>query len=263
LLKKILRIIVIVFIFSTLVQLIKLVIKGQNNNILHEFLYCFLQKGSFPQFWFFGSLIIIYLFLPLLCKLFKSNKSLYFTIIMCGTCIIINGINIYNYNSGSDIIIHRIIQTFRLWTWLTYFLLGGFLRKIDILKKIDVNKKVIIMIIMISVMIIYEYFFSMRLYGNMYAENFYDSIIVLLTSIVTFITFKEMNIKENKIMNTMGSLTIGVYAIHGIIINILGTFLLLNNNFINIGYSIVVFIISMIISYIIYKVPIINQLIKI
>ena len=94
-------------------------------------------------------------------------------------------------------------QTFRIWTWLFYYIIGGFLGEINI-RKIEVNSifKGAIILLFISPLILF--YISKNIYHNIYAEYFYDSILIKVLSIGLFIIFvkkgEEYRFKHSKLV---------------------------------------------------------------
>ena len=108
----------------------------------------------------------------------------------------------------------------------------------------------------------YEYFLSNKLYGNLYAENFYDGFFVIFDSILIFILFKKMNFTKDTFMLKIAPLTMGIYIIHLTVLSVITHFVKTQNNFQNLIILPIVFLGSIITSYIIYKIPKVNNLIK-
>ena len=261
--KKIINILFICFAWNLIPFFAKLILKHNVTNIFLNIFRNFLQKDFFWHFWFLGALIIIYLCLPILQKIFKTNKlCLILTMLLVITCCIIDITNIYLNYHGYGIIKNNVYQIFRLWTWISYFMIGGCIKKYDF--KISKNKNILYFatLLMVLFTIIYEIKFSYRLYSNMLAENFYDSIVVIITTILIFITFKNLNISEN-IFTKMGLYIMGIYIMHPMVIMIIKKLNLFNNNYINLIWSVAIFIICLLFSHIIYKIPYINKMIKI
>lgn len=263
-LKKILNIFIVCFIWNLPIVVFKLVVEGENSNIISNVFFNYVQKGYFWQFWFLGALILIYIFLPLIQKLFnKTEKYKFFTILLIIVSSLVDLFNIINNNFlGNDIIKNIIPQVFRIWTWLTYFFIGGLIRKNEPLKRIDNKKLITITLVLLFITIFYAYTFSNILYSNLYAENLYDSFIVIVTTIFIFNCFSRIQI-SNKLITDMGKLNMGVYIIHPTIIKIFKYFNLLYNNYLNVLFSIIIFIICIIIAKIISKIPYLNKIIKI
>lgn len=265
-LKKIIKIIIIAFMWNIPIFLGTLILKGKIINLFYNVFLNFNQHGYYWQFWFLGALIIIYLFLPLLQRLFNNEKGhyKYFIIIFIVICVFADIFNIYNCSVGNGIIKDNIIQTYRLWTWIMFFCLGGFINKSNIFENISKRNHIFITAILIIITILYEYLFALKFYNSLFAENFYDSFIVIITCISIFTLFKkiEFNRFKSKIV-LLSSLSMGVYIIHPSIIRVLKHFYSLNNNYFNIFASIIVYLVSLTISYIIMKIPKISNLIKI
>ena len=115
-------------------------------------------------------------------------------------------------------------QTFRIWTWLFYYIMGGFFGEINI-RKIEVNnifKGVIISLLFISPLILF--YISKNIYHNIYAEYFYDSILIKVLSIGLFIILvkrgEECGSKYGKLVTEISSLTMGVFIIHTYILEL-------------------------------------------
>ena len=121
--------------------LIWLVRRDFNVNPLRKIIGSLVQKGYFYQFWFFGSLIIIYLTLPIIKKVLEKDYS--YSVVLLFLMVIGVVIEIIN-----TFILHKPIQqyvpqTFRLWTWFFYYILGGYLGKINI-QEIKLTKFIIV-----------------------------------------------------------------------------------------------------------------------
>ena len=263
-LKKILNIFMVCIIWNIPIVIFKLVIEGESSNIISNVFLNYIQKGFFWQFWFLGALILIYIFLPLIQKLFnKTDKYKFITILLIIVSSLVDLFNIINNNFlGNDIIKNSIPQVFRIWTWLTYFFIGGLVRKNDPLKKVDNKKLIVITFVSLFVSVLYAYNFSNILYSNLYAENLYDSFIVIVTTFLIFNFFSRIQ-TSNKLITDIGKLNMGVYIIHPTIIKIFKYFNLLYNNYLNIIFSAIIFIICIIITKVISKIPYLNKIIKI
>lgn len=263
-LKKILNIFMVCIIWNIPIVIFKLVIEGENSNIISNVFLNYIQKGFFWQFWFLGALILIYIFLPLIQKLFnKTDKYKFITILLIIVSSLVDLFNIINNNFlGNDIIKNSIPQVFRIWTWLTYFFIGGLVRKNDPLKKVDNKKLIVITFVSLFVSVLYAYNFSNILYSNLYAENLYDSFIVIATTFLIFNCFSRIQ-TSNKLITDIGKLNMGVYIIHPTIIKIFKYFNLLYNNYLNIIFSAIIFLICIIITKVISKIPYLNKIIKI
>ena len=214
---KIAGILTVVSVWNILIWLVR---RDFTVNPLRKIIGSLVQKGYFYQFWFFGSLIIIYLTLPIIKKEFEKSYS-YFVILLI---LIVIGIVIEIINT---FIIHKPIQqyvpqTFRLWTWFFYYILGGYLGKINI-QEIKLTKFIIIsfsIIFIISPILLF--YLAKNVYHNIFAEYFYDAMIVKIVSTGLFILFvkieKHIVLKNNELIVMVSSLTMGVYIVHTFIL---------------------------------------------
>lgn len=146
---------------------------------------------------------------------------------------------------------------------VTLLCYGGYIKKNNVnLKKISNIKIFVITIILITVTILYEVFFSKRFYGNCYAENFYQNPLVIGTSFCIFILISKLNF-TNKMISNVASVTMGIYILHLLILNTITKIWTFNNNYFCILNTLIVFFISYIISIIISKLPFISKMIKV
>ena len=96
---------------------------------VHGLYLWFVQKGTYWQFWYFGSMILIYLLAPLLCRLVES-KYCFASVASCAAvCTVVFFLNKY-----IDFEHTYICQTFRLWNWCLYFMLGACLKQYGVPK---------------------------------------------------------------------------------------------------------------------------------
>ena len=196
--------------------LIWLVRRDFNVNPLRKIIGSLVQKGYFYQFWFFGSLIIIYLTLPIIKKVLEKDYS--YSVVLLFLMVIGVVIEIIN-----TFILHKPIQqyvpqTFRLWTWFFYYILGGYFGKINI-QEIKLTRLIIIsfsIIFIVSPVLLF--YLAKNVHHNAFAEYFYDSMIVKFLSIGLFILFVKIEkiivLKNTELIVMASSLTMGVYIIH-------------------------------------------------
>lgn len=78
-----------------------------------------IQKGSLGHFWYLGSLAIIYVLSPILSRIKKKLCYVWIIFLIIGCAM-----QVLSYVVGEPIQDYC-IQTFRIWTWLQYFILGG------------------------------------------------------------------------------------------------------------------------------------------
>lgn len=268
--KKIFNILLVVLSWNILIFFPKLAIKNKIANPFYMALNNLIQKDYFFQFWFFGALILIYLVLPILHKYFNNLKT---ALLITGTFIIISLaidiLSLVRSFSGNSIVQINIIQTFRLWTWFAYYLLGGLLGKRQfkdyVFRHISPLVNRIIVTIMIIITNIYQYNVGRYLYKTPYAEYFYDNIFTFILNVSLFILVYRIDLSKYKgnTIELISNNAMGIYIIHITIIKIMTHFYKFNTPITNICLIFIVFIVSLIVSMIISKLPLVNKLVKI
>ena len=174
-----------------------------------------LQKGYFFQFWFFGALILIYLCLPILKKILNSKRSYLYIL----SSLVTIGFVFELANMVLQMPLQSyVIQTFRLWTWFFYYILGGFLAQfsLDTLKKCFRSwmKEITVVLLFASPLILFM--LAKYIHHNLFAEYFYDSIFVKVVSLGTFLTVLtfDLNTDKNRWIIYLSNQTMGIFVIH-------------------------------------------------
>jgi surface polysaccharide O-acyltransferase-like enzyme len=250
-----------------IIFLAKLIIKRKITNPFYTSFKNLIQQDYFWQFWFFGTMIIIYLILPILYKYFNDYKTaIILTVTFIAISLTIDLLNLIRSFNGYSIIQLHIIQTFRLWTWFAYFLLGGLLGKEKVknffLNHINNITNWCILSASIIIISIYQYNVGI-LYKKSNLEYFYDNIFTFIYSISLFILIYRQNFKQNKIIKIMSNNIMGIYIVHVTVIKIFTHFYKFNTPILNISFIFIVFICSLILTLVISKIPLFNRLIKI
>lgn len=182
-----------------------------------------IQKGYFFQFWFFGALIIIYICLPVLKKFLNSKRSYLYIL----SVLLVVGLIFELTNIVLQMPIQTyVIQTFRLWTWFFYYLLGGFIAQFD--KDIIKNrfkrwmKIIVVLLFLVSPLILF--FLARTTYHNSFAEYFYDLLFVKVVSLGIFLTIFSLALNQdnNKWIVFLSNQTMGVFIIHTYIMKLWG-----------------------------------------
>lgn len=198
-----------------------------------KFVFCgLLQKGFYWQLWFFGALLIVYAILPFIVSLKIKHKIIIWTI-----CFIIGEVmQLISLEMGVPVQ-KSIIQTFRVWTWLQYFILGGFIPLINekIFSNILIYLHGLLLIVWTIIVLAYQCYIGSHVLNNniigvQYAEFFYDSIldIIWLTGIFTFFIRIKLSCTMNKYISMFAPLSMGIYIIHPMILNIVKHFLIID-----------------------------------
>lgn len=217
-LQKVKWILITVSSWSFIVWLFK---RDFTTNPIKKIVGSLIQRGYFFQFWFFGALILIYLCLPILRQFLNSKRSYLYSLSLLMTIGLIFEL--------SNILLQMpiqtyVIQTFRLWTWFFYYLLGGYIAQFTI-EEIESRFKnwmkiVSILLLLISPIILF--FIAKTIYHNLFAEYFYDTLFVKVSTLGIFLTILMLTLNENRRESivSLSNQTMGVFIIHTYIMKV-------------------------------------------
>ena len=232
-------------------------------NLIKKIVGSLMQKGYFFQFWFFGALILIYICLPILKK-FLNSKRRYFYIL---SLLVVIGLIFELANIVLKMPIQTyVLQTFRLWTWLFYYLLGGYIAQFTMeeLKSRFKNWMKIVSILLLLISPIILFFIARTTYHNLFAEYFYDTLFVKVSTLGIFLTVLTLTLNENRNewIVSLSNQTMGVFIIHTYIMKVweklfgfsfVGSYLL---------FAIFTLSVSFIIVGMLMKIPYFNRIVK-
>lgn len=259
-LQKVKWILITVSSWSFIVWLFK---RDFTTNPIKKIVGSLIQRGYFFQFWFFGALILIYLCLPILRQFLNSKRSYLYSLYLLMTIGLIFEL--------SNILLQMpiqtyVIQTFRLWTWFFYYLLGGYIAQFTI-EEIESRFKnwmkiVSILLLLISPIILF--FIAKTIYHNLFAEYFYDTLFVKVSTLGIFLTILMLTLNENRRESivSLSNQTMGVFIIHTYIMkvwekvlgfNFVGAYLL---------FALFTLSVSFIIVGMLMKIPYFNRIVK-
>ncbi|MDE7182028.1 MAG: acyltransferase family protein, partial [Clostridia bacterium] len=212
---KIVKIFLISLFWSTLLFLIHAIINRDFSNWYIDIFGCFIQKGYFNIFWFFGSLIIIYLLLPIIHLIYKKRVlSVIMLILLIVSSVTVYEISVIRCCNGNDMLSQHVIQTFRLWTHLTYFVGGAWLYKLrKHFTDISLCISLPISCILLFAMTAYCFFMGTCVLTSGYAEYMYDSPVVVFVTAFIFAVFNSFNLKSGS-LSVISKATMGVYILH-------------------------------------------------
>lgn len=233
---------------------------------LEGFLKSFVQKGKLWQFWYLGALLIIYVLLPVLSKL--NQKSRRVLLLICGVISIV--IQVASFLYGEPVQKH-VIQTFRIWTWLFYFLLGAEMKTLKawISAHISVVSHFLLCIGVTIIIIAFENYVGckkiLEITGALHAEYFYDSPCEMfwIALIFSFLLRIDFSGSVSKYITGLASLTMGIYIVHPLILRITVKIIGNTSIFRSIVYWLVTTLCAVVITWIIKKLPFGECLIKI
>jgi surface polysaccharide O-acyltransferase-like enzyme len=223
---KILKIIIIIALWSAPTGLILYILKKTTVIPIIYFIDTFSGKGYFGQFWFLGALIIIYLFLFIFNRNIDKiiNKKIIILLMIISMLVYI--LSTIMFFKGYGEIRDIIYPEFRLTTNLCYFIIGLYIKKNEniMLEKAKRYNSILYKSIVYGfILISFIYIASVSQIEKRYwASIYYDNTLIILSSILIFIRIMLIKIKENlqNYINKFVSYIFGIYALHPIIIQI-------------------------------------------
>lgn len=180
-----------------------------------------LQRGRLWQLWFFAAIMLIYLLVPFVHRLIRINGWILPAMIVL--LLVVNcAVDLSSIMMGKAVH-HNVIQTFRLWTWWLYFLLGAYMKRISIgIRRVE-TKKIRIVRYAVSVLLllfscVYQYYSSRYYIHVLQCEFHYGNLIVICSNIMLFLLLLVIPIKTQwmHIICRLGRLTMGIYILHPI-----------------------------------------------
>lgn len=166
------------------------------------------SNSNLGQFWYFGSMIIIYIIYPFINRLYLEHHGAYINIliglsVICITLFVEQYPNINGY----------VIQPFRLWNWILYFMVGGIIKEITF-------KPSLMLILISGLAYIYLFYFFIEITKIYTAELMFSSPVTLCYAVLFFLYFSKISINtQSGIINHMTRTFLPVYTIQWPIIN--------------------------------------------
>lgn len=283
--KKIFRLLVIVFVWSFLLMILYLLIAGENLT-LHAIVVPILNmdvQWGMNLFWYIGALICIYILFPLLKLAFDKDKKLfYFFIIVC--TLLTFGYNLINeivlllspftnaFEKGIELPVVTMFNPFRgsYGYVFVYFCIGGIIGE-NKEKVLSLSKKKRNIISIFGILVSCVCLFVIGILHSRYIKNEvwdivwngYDSIFTLFNVIFIYALCLNFN-KENRFISCISKNTMGIYIIHGLLLRLIdGIFengMLCNLPF-NLIFSLAILSICLLISMCMKKTPVLKNLV--
>ena len=207
--KKIWGIVRFVFVVCWIYWLIMLILTQEPHwdKLYKDPLGAFLMGGAFWQFWYFGSMNIIYILYPILNKLYneKYKSFVYLFICLIFVCTIIHIINIITPGTFEA----KLPQSLRIWNWLMYFCLGGYIKMNP---KPILWKWVVLLVIAYCVQLVVVNYYNPAMFKVDYN---YASLLTLLYVYCLFQTLNRLDVhKIEGGIKQLAPLFLPVYTIH-------------------------------------------------
>jgi len=176
---------------------------------LKNFFGAFLHQGSLSFFWYLGAMCIIYLLYPIINALRNDVKK--YLLLLFVLCLIQNIAFIANITDKAELAVN---QTFRLWNWLTFFMIGGLMKSFDA----DIR-------VLGAMTVLFAALSSLTLiwlgpHVRMPFEHYYGCPVLIVFASCLFKFISSIKIKRNRIIAELSSTFLPVYALHIPVINL-------------------------------------------
>ena len=209
--------------------------------------------------WFLYTILVLYAIQPLL-KLIMDKSNNVVKIILLTVWIIL---------SLASMINPYVAKFFTIFSYIGYFIIGKYLY--DFIKKYDLRKYnislVLIMIICFSISIWMNYSLSIKL--NQFYNLFfaYRTPFIMISSFALYVLIISNYRKDslNKFITGLSDLSLGVYLIHGIFLDVTVKVFIYSsiNSLIGIPiFTLIIFVLSIISTFIIKKIKYLNYIIS-
>lgn len=259
---KIAHILKIVLCWNFLIAIPVLIFRQKMINPFRLAFNSLLQKGYLWHFWFFGSLIIIYLFLPVFHRMFLKKAftsgclSCFHGNMFLHECAFHNkGISTqYVYPSAAA-----------LWTWVFYFLAGGlFAVESQKIQQFPISIHGILLLFFTLFSNIAEKKVGLYLVHSRLAEYFYDNLfsIVWYCLLFTFLLRIPIKASYGVWISRFSRLTMGIFIIHPILLFALNTRITPVGTISVLSFWLGLTLLSLLIGYVMDKIPVVRELIR-
>lgn len=206
--RKILGILKYVFLCSLVFSILYVTIHQQFNiNVFGIFLRSFIQKGPLWVFWYFGAMCLLYILLPLL-KWADERWDYFYPKMFVGLLCIDFVVFIVTFAYRWE---YDVIQSFRLWNWLTYFSLGSIIHKYQI--HIPVNAFVVLASALLFV--VFVYWSKKNIDG---IEYFFTTPLCMMYASLSFVKIHSLHLQNSLVISRLSNLFLPVYTIHYFVI---------------------------------------------
>ena len=254
-LKRVLKYVILIVVWD----IIYLVWEYFYLGITYDKLYMLVIDPYRAHLWFLYTILVLYAIQPLL-KLIMDKSNNVVKIILLTVWIIL---------SLASMINPYVAKFFTIFSYIGYFIIGKYLY--DFIKKIDLRKYnvsfILIMIICFSISIWMNYSLSIRL--NQFYNLFfaYRTPFIMISSFALYVLIISNYRKDslNKFVTGLSDLSLGVYLIHGIFLDVTVKVFIYSsiNSLIGIPiFTVIIFILSIISTFIIKKIKYLNYIIS-
>lgn len=195
-----------------------------------------LQKGvlweTMWHFWYLAALMILYLLLPLLYRLYigeAAPEERFGSLVRLWAALVLVGVlaQLISYCIGQPFQ-KFFCQAFRLWTWLQYLVLGGLAPRFRaaVEKRLPLPLHGFALLLMTVFVMAYQNIAGRLLLHNLYAEYFYDDAFTVLWVLLLYIFLLRITIPGllHRILEILSPLTLGIYIVHPLVLKAVRTY---------------------------------------
>lgn len=166
--------------------------------------------GPFYVFWYFGSYSLLLVLLPFIVKLY--HRPYYFYLATTFSLLMQNIVFLHNLTNGGGQ--EDLCTTYRIYNWLTYFMIGGVLRRTNF------KFKHIWPLIVMLILNLYNQFSLYDAVKSTAASFYYSSIVTIALVISLSATIFTIRINSNnKLIKETSNLFLPVFTIHSFFLN--------------------------------------------
>lgn len=227
----------------------------------------FIQRGMW-QFWYFGALGLLYILVQfadwVLPKVRIDRNRLKLTLwgllLVFGAVLQIISYYYLHYPAQSIY-----IQTFRLWTWIQYYLMGNYLFHMKERLFIIIPQKLdtIILILLTAAAWLVQCGAGKWLIDNLHTEYFYDDLVVAAWVFCFALFILRLDVERFRWgITEVSKLTLGVYILHPFILE----WVLSHFSIVTVPQHILLFVsltaLSFLLSFLLNKVPVLRDFVR-
>lgn len=175
-----------------------------------DIILCMIQDGTLGILWYCGSLILLYLFAYLFYAKNMRTERVWLYSFLCGFVM-----QIVSYCIRFPVqSLFR--QTFRMWSWLQYAMLGAMMPRIVKKLRTPLLLHFVLMVLLLPVCIDFQIYCAENVLYTIYPMYFYDSITMILTVGLVFSFFLRLPQKTFARINPapLVVLSVGVFPMH-------------------------------------------------
>lgn len=235
--------------------------------LLKYFLLSFQQVGIW-QFWYFGSLILVYIFVQFrsaalrYCNIQNEQKLL----ITIWSLFLVFSLALQICSFFVHLPVQSgVKQTFRLWTWLQYFLMGAILyRKRTVLfGKLPLKIHAALSVILFALSFLAQWTEGHYLIHELHAEYFYDDIVIICwVFMVSSLCLRLDLTRVKKPITVLSKLTMGVYIIHPFLLEFALRVFPVRSIWDHLAYFFAIGVTSFTITWCFQRIPVIRKLVS-